>query len=65
MPIDLVIDERDTTKQELGDSNNNSGAEFRHLGHPDTSNTPDPVSTKIKTLGSGVRSGDKLPAFIY
>jgi hypothetical protein len=47
MPIDLVIDERDSsaTKQELGDSNNNSGSEYRMLGHPDTSNTPDPVST--------------------
>ncbi|CAG0892565.1 unnamed protein product [Darwinula stevensoni] len=56
MPIDLVIDERDGSKPELGDSNNNSsgggglgGSHPHHRSSVDTTthdsaSTPDPVS---------------------
>ncbi|XP_065563028.1 homeobox protein homothorax-like isoform X2 [Artemia franciscana] len=43
MPIDLVIDERDSSKPDLGDSNNNSGARASTGDghHTDGSSTPD------------------------
>ena len=47
MPIDLVIDERDGTKPDLGDTNNNSGAaraSTADTSHTDGSSTPDVVS---------------------
>ena len=46
MPIDLVIDERDSSKPDLGDSNNNSGARASTGDghHTDGSSTPDVVS---------------------
>lgn len=50
MPIDLVIDERDgTSKPDLGDTNNNSGAHHARAStadtsHTDGSSTPDVVS---------------------
>ena len=46
MPIDLVIDERDGTKPDLGDTNNNSGAaraSTADTSHTDGSSTPDVV----------------------
>ena len=40
MPIDLVIDERDgTSKPDLGDTNNNSGAHHASASTADTSHT--------------------------
>lgn len=53
MPIDLVIDERDgTSKPDLGDTNNNSGAHHARAStadtsHTDGSSTPDVVSLSL------------------
>ena len=53
MPIDLVIDERDGTKPDLGDTNNNSGAaraSTADTSHTDGSSTPDVVSRRLFSL---------------
>jgi len=58
MPIDLVIDERDGTKPDLGDTNNNSGAaraSTADTSHTDGSSTPDvrPPSSSLSYSGPG------------
>ncbi|XP_045029111.1 homeobox protein homothorax [Daphnia magna] len=61
MPIDLVIDERDgTSKPDLGDTNNNSGAHHARAStadtsHTDGSSTPDvrPPSSSLSYSGPG------------
>lgn len=53
MPIDLVIDERDGSKPDLGDTNNNSGAaraSTADTSHTDGSSTPDVVSAINRPL---------------
>jgi hypothetical protein len=60
MPIDLVIDERDgTSKPDLGDTNNNSGAHHARAStadtsHTDGSSTPDVVSLSFCAFASNL-----------
>lgn len=50
MPIDLVIDERDTTKPpELGNANGEGRSNADSTSHTDGASTPDVVSTPFAT----------------
>ena len=53
MPIDLGIDERDgTSKPDLGDTNNNSGAHHARASTADTSHTDGSSTPDVVSLGS-------------
>ena len=48
MPIDLVIDERDGGKSDLGDTNNNANRSTADsTSHTDGASTPDMVSSSL------------------
>jgi hypothetical protein len=59
MPIDLVIDEREGGKGDLGDSNNNANRSTADsTSHTDGASTPDMVSTRL-----GIEPGTPKLAF--
>lgn len=54
MPIDLVIDERDTTKPpELGNANGEGRSNADSTSHTDGASTPDVVSTPFSAGAHG------------
>lgn len=68
MPIDLVIDERDGPKPDLGtgDSNNNAaaaaaGRASADTTHTDGASTPDVVSTLLLFVAACCSPGDAPP----
>jgi hypothetical protein len=71
MPIDLVIDERDgTSKPDLGDTNNNSGAHHARAStadtsHTDGSSTPDVVSLFLCIQSSSSSSSSSLSSLVF